>query len=194
MKKIFFLLSLMTVLNSALFSSADTIYLKDGRVIQGKITEKSSYATVIQQGTSVQRFFNDQIQKIEQDQQQISTPPASSAIDPYQFVDISPQKAQLILKLMDINGTHTAMENQLNQIIARSSSQDAQKLKDLVNVNDILKQLVPVFDRYYSEEDLKDLIAFYESPLGQKVMRVTPLLMKDTLQATLDYFKNKVTP
>ena len=193
MKKTIFLLSFIGLLNSFGLGFADTIYLKDGRVIQGKIVEKSSYAVTIQQGTALQKFFNEQIQKVEEDQKQVLTP-ASTAIDPYQFVDITPEKAQLILKLMDINGTHAALENQLNQIVARSSSQDAQKVKDLVNVNDILKQLVPVYDRYYSEEDLKDLIAFYESPLGQKVMRVTPLLMKDTLQATLDYFKNKATP
>ena len=193
MKKTIFLLSFIGLINSFGLGFADTIYLKDGRVIQGKIVEKSSYAVTIQQGTALQKFFNEQIQKVEEDQKQVLTP-ASTAIDPYQFVDISPTKAQLILKLIDINGTRTAMENQLNQIVARSSSQDAQKVKDLVNVNDILKQLVPVYDRYYSEEDLKALIAFYESPLGQKVMRVTPLLMKDTLQATLEYFKNKVTP
>lgn len=193
MKKTIFLLSFIGILNSFGLGFADTIYLKDGRVIQGKIVEKSSYAVTIQQGTALQKFFNEQIQKIEEEQKQVPAPTAT-AIDPYQFVDITPEKAQWILKLIDINGTRAAMENQLNQIVARSSSQDAQKVKDLVNVNDILKQLVPVYDRYYSEEDLKDLIAFYESPLGQKVMRVTPLLMKDTLQATLEYFKNKVTP
>ncbi len=195
MKNIIFLFGFLVIFNSLGLSSAETVYLKDGRVIQGKIVDKSSYAVTIQQGTSIQKFFNDQIQKIENDQPQAPTlTTAAGAIDPYQFVDISPAKAQLILKLMDLNGTHTAMENQLNQIMARASSEDAEKLKNLVNVNDILKQLVPVFDRYYSEEDLQELIKFYESPLGQKVIRVTPLLMKDTLQATLEYFKAKAAP
>ena len=186
MKRIYLLFFLLLAQNVF----AETIYLKDGRVIQGKILEKSDYAVTVRQGNSTQKYFNEQIQKVEYDEK-----PASAAspvvIDPYQFPDISPEKAKLIVKLIELNGTRGALESQFNQILAKASSEEAQKLKDVVNIQGILTNLVPVFDRYYSEEDLKGLIGFYESALGQKIIRVTPLLMKDTLQATLDYFKQK---
>ena len=188
MKKIFLLMFLFILTPS--FVLAETLYLKDGRVIQGKILEKSDYAVTVRQGNLTQKYFNEQIQKIEYEQQ-----PASAVspvvIDPYQFPDILPEKAKLIVKLIELNGTRAALESQFNQILAKASSEEAQKLKDVVNIQGILTNLVPVFDRYYSEEDLKGLIGFYESPLGQKVLSVTPLLMKDTLQATLEYFKSK---
>lgn len=38
----------------------------------------------------------------------------------------------------------------------------------------MLDLAVPVYDRYYSHEEIKGLIAFYESPLGQKTVSVLP--------------------
>ncbi|MBI4406178.1 MAG: DUF2059 domain-containing protein [Deltaproteobacteria bacterium] len=38
---------------------------------------------------------------------------------------------------------------------------------------------VPIYDRYFSHEDIVGLIGFYESPLGKKLVKVQPMLVRD---------------
>jgi hypothetical protein len=40
----------------------------------------------------------------------------------------------------------------------------------------LLDMAVPAYDRYYTHEEIKGLIQFYETPLGQKMISVLPKL------------------
>lgn len=42
---------------------------------------------------------------------------------------------------------------------------------------------VPIYDKHYTHEEIRQLISFYESPLGQKVTNVTPLIAKEAYEA-----------
>ena len=43
----------------------------------------------------------------------------------------------------------------------------------------ILDAAVPIYDKYLSDDDIKSLIQFYESPAGRKLAAVTPALMAE---------------
>ena len=43
----------------------------------------------------------------------------------------------------------------------------------------ILDAAVPIYDKYLSDDDIKSLIQFYESPVGRKLAAVTPALMAE---------------
>jgi hypothetical protein len=40
---------------------------------------------------------------------------------------------------------------------------------------------IPVYNKYYTHDEIKQLIAFYESSLGKKLVEVTPLLTQETM-------------
>jgi hypothetical protein len=42
---------------------------------------------------------------------------------------------------------------------------------------------VPVYDKYYSDEDLRGLIQFYQTPLGQKMMTSMPKVITEASEA-----------
>jgi hypothetical protein len=44
----------------------------------------------------------------------------------------------------------------------------------------MVEGLVPVYERYLTAEDVKALIAFYESPAGRKLVAVQPLLIRES--------------
>lgn len=52
-----------------------------------------------------------------------------------------------------------------------------------VNAEDLIDLVVPVYDKYYSLQDIHDLIAFYQSPVGQKTVKVLPQLSAETISA-----------
>ena len=41
------------------------------------------------------------------------------------------------------------------------------------------QELIPIYERYLTAEDVKALIAFYESPAGRKLVAVQPLLIRE---------------
>ena len=47
----------------------------------------------------------------------------------------------------------------------------------------LLDLMVPIYDKYYSDADLKGLIQFYQTPLGQKTVTALPSLMVELTEA-----------
>ena len=47
---------------------------------------------------------------------------------------------------------------------------------DLSTVSDLL---IPVIDKYFTHDDIKELIKFYESPIGKKLNAATPLMLQE---------------
>jgi hypothetical protein len=48
------------------------------------------------------------------------------------------------------------------------------KLQSKMDARRLLELAVPVYDKYLSDQDVKDLTSFYRTPLGQKTLTVVP--------------------
>ena len=47
----------------------------------------------------------------------------------------------------------------------------------------LIDSLVPIYDRAFTTEELKELLRFYESPLGQRLIAATPDLSRESMLA-----------
>jgi hypothetical protein len=120
------------------------------------------------------------------------TAPQSSAVDP--------QKEARIRELMDVTGAKNLgqqlIEAGMEQF--RSSVQDSQpnnpRAKQFVDafvsgfqkhfdVNTLNEQIIPIYDKYLTTDDLKGLLEYYHSPLGQRMLKTLPELTRES-QAT----------
>src|SRR4030067_3394133 len=43
-----------------------------------------------------------------------------------------------------------------------------------VNPNDLTELVVPIYDRHFTHDDIKGLLKFYQTPLGQKLIAKPP--------------------
>ncbi|MEW6209522.1 MAG: DUF2059 domain-containing protein [Acidobacteriota bacterium] len=50
----------------------------------------------------------------------------------------------------------------------------------------------PLYDKYFTEEELKDLVAFYETPTGQKSIKVMPALFQESFQKAQEWIGPKI--
>lgn len=41
----------------------------------------------------------------------------------------------------------------------------------------------PIYSNYYTDSEIDDLIKFYNTPVGKKMMEVTPLILKESSEA-----------
>ena len=122
-----------------------------------------------------------------------SAPTAASA-------NIDPAKEADIRRLMDLAGAK-ALGSQMMEGMGKNikpmmtnalpPGEYREKLIDLffvkfqtkADMQKLLDLIVPIYDKYFSDEEIKSLIQFYQTPLGQKTLRVLPQLMAESQEA-----------
>jgi hypothetical protein len=123
---------------------------------------------------------------------QNTTPAAKPSIDP--------QKEARIRELMDLTGAkdlgQQLIEAGMEQF--RSSVLDSQpdnpRAKQFVDAfaarfqkrfdsKSLNEQVIPIYDKYLSTEDLKGLLEYYRSPLGQRMLKALPDVARESQAA-----------
>ncbi len=51
---------------------------------------------------------------------------------------------------------------------------------------------VELYDKYFTEDELKDMIAFYRTPTGKKTIQIMPQLVNDAMQKTTEIVTPKI--
>ncbi len=172
-------------------AGAETIYLKDGRVVKGEIFNEGPYYTTVREGGVPRRYYKEQILRIEKDHEEYDYDVSKVNVDPSQFADISEEKVKLIITLMEVTGTRQSMQTNIDHIIAQAPEEKRLELEKIFDINDIVGQLVPIYDRHYTENELKEIIGFYRTSAGKKMIEATPEIMKEAMKTSVEYLQQK---
>jgi len=176
---------LFLVIMLARVSYAETVYFKDGTKIKGRLMEKSDYYIVIEQNNRPRKYYLDLINNIEEDIVDVSV---SQNIDTDKFLYTAETKVEWILKLMDVNGTRDSLKNSIATILEKAPEERKKEMEQIFNLDGLIEKLIPIFDEHYTENEIKEIVLFYESPTGQKMIKISPELMKQVSEATIRYF------
>jgi hypothetical protein len=102
--------------------------------------------------------------------------------------DIAEEKRQEIQTLLKLTGMEKMVGQMMTQVIASSKANMPQvpeafwsKLGERINSKELIDQIMPVYDKYYSIEDLKAINAFYASPAGQRILATLPQVMQESM-------------
>jgi len=57
------------------------------------------------------------------------------------------------------------------------------------SMNDLVEMLAPVYVKYLSQDELEELIAFYNSSIGRKLAESTPLIIQESMQIGQEWGK-----
>jgi hypothetical protein len=118
--------------------------------------------------------------------------PANSFLDPAKAADIR--------SLMELVGAHDLVQDGANTAIEQSREKllatvpDNEKGQAFVNafaasyqkkfdVDQVTDQLVAIYDKHFTDDEIKGLLQFYGSPLGQKVASEMPKIGRETQAA-----------
>ncbi|MDR2314070.1 MAG: DUF2059 domain-containing protein [Spirochaetaceae bacterium] len=100
----------------------------------------------------------------------------------------SQTKEEEIMRLLELTGAKNLAKQTLEMFIPKmkvlvpSVSQEFWDLfMEKMDLDVFIKSYIPLYDRYYTLEEIKALIAFYESPVGKKVVEVAPLITAESL-------------
>jgi len=117
----------------------------------------------------------------------------------YLFADnLSEAKRADIMKLMEMTGAlalgkqmSDAIVTQMTQAIKASRPDLAPELFDILReeVNSVIEEnlpkftaiIIPVYHKNFTHPDIKGMLQFYQTPLGQKIIQVMPLLLQESM-------------
>ena len=210
MKKIAFIVIAFFLFVS--IALAETVILKGGGRVDGQIVEKTDKLLKINVRGVTLSYDASDIESIEGGAASKTPQNPSAVISPVQRTPLlpsiqestasSPQssgdelngmtKDRLIIALIEASGARDKLNEVLSQAMAQTSPEQSEKLRQLFNIDEMINQVAPIYDKYFTEDELKDLTRFYKSSLGRKLFMVTPLIIEESTQASLAYFQNKI--
>jgi hypothetical protein len=123
-------------------------------------------------------------------------------IEEMNMVDLAKQSTQIMMTQMGavmadqmrgLAAEHEDAQNneELMQIFTDSYHRMMDRLQEEymkeVQFEDLIDEIyVPIYDKYFTEDEIRDLLDFYKSPTGKKMLEKSPDLMRESMQkATL---------
>jgi uncharacterized protein len=77
--------------------------------------------------------------------------------------------------------TNPGLSKDLNEVSAQLRREFEAKKAELVY------EVAIIYAKHFSEQELKDLVAFYKTPLGQKMLKEEPIAVDESLKRAQDW-------
>ena len=91
--------------------------------------------------------------------------------------------------MLRLTGMEKLMAQMKTQMITGLKTQMPQqaelfwtKFERKMDTRELLEKLIPLYDKYYTLDDLKAINAFYQSPPGQKILSTLPQIMQESMK------------
>ena len=141
---------------------------------------------------AIQGASNAPVQAAGQDASAASKPATAKSIDPQKDADIRSLLELIGARDMIQDAANNSTEQYRQKLISLAPNDD--KAQESINsylavfqkkfdVDALADQLVVIYDKHYTDEEIKGLLQFYGSPLGQKVAAEMPRISKEIQQA-----------
>lgn len=111
---------------------------------------------------------------------------------------VAAKKRESIRTLLELTGMAKVADQMIGQMFDSFSKNVPSvppevwdRMKKKMKADDLIELLTPVYDKYYTQEDLDGMIAFYRTPLGQKVVRTLPDVSREGFEIGQAWGKQK---
>ena len=118
--------------------------------------------------------------------------PENSSIDPAKEADIRSLMELVGARDLVQDGANTAIEQSREKLLSTVPNNDkgqafanafAASYQKKLDVDQVTEQLVAIYDKHFTDDEIKGLLQFYGSPLGQKVAVEMPKIGRETQAA-----------
>lgn len=99
-------------------------------------------------------------------------------------------KPESIKELLELTGSATVgiqvMSNLFDEFEKQFTDVPAEYWKNFrskMNAGDLVNLIIPIYEKYYTEEDVQGLIKFYNTPVGKKVIATLPQVTAESMEA-----------
>ena len=101
---------------------------------------------------------------------------------------VNAETKAVVTELLEVAGARRTMETVMSTMLDNLKKQSPQlpddyfeEIRKGFSYDSLLPALIPVYARHWSLEDLKGMVAFYKTPLGQRMVQETPKVMQESM-------------
>lgn len=105
----------------------------------------------------------------------------------FSVLGFSQSKSENVKEIINLSGLSfmsTDMKSQfLNQFkksYPKVKDSFWKKMEAEINTHSLIEQTATLFEKFYTEDEIKELLLFYKSPLGKKMISNMPLIVKES--------------
>jgi hypothetical protein len=103
--------------------------------------------------------------------------------------EVSKEKRKEIDRMLRLTGMEKLVGQMKTQMISAFKVQMPEvplefwnKFEQRMDMSELVEKIIPLYDKYYTLEDLKAVNTFYETPAGQKILTTLPQIMQESMQ------------
>ena len=101
-----------------------------------------------------------------------------------------------LMEVTDVSSLGMQIMNRLILTMKQGRSEAHEKFWDdfraEFDINELVGMIIPIYEKHLTHEEIKQLIAFYESPIGKKLIKVQPQIMMESMAAGEEWGKKLV--
>ena len=108
------------------------------------------------------------------------------------YGQVDKEYSKTLTKMFEVSGAEQSYQAAIKQMFVMFKQQystveasiwsELEKEFSEATINDLTEMLVPVYLKYMTKEDLEEMIKFYQTPVGSKFAKSTPLIMQESMQ------------
>ena len=83
----------------------------------------------------------------------------------------------------DIEAQIAAMRHARPDVPGQFWDEFTTEFKRQASPDELMKVILPIYDKHFTHQEIRQLIAFYESPLGRKISTTLPEIQRESLEA-----------
>lgn len=98
-------------------------------------------------------------------------------------------KEQDIRKLLEVSGriqleqqVMTTMMKQFRQGFPKVSQDFWSRFEAQADLKELNDRIIPVYDKHFTQEEIRQLIAFYSTPIGRKMVHEQPAVAQESME------------
>lgn len=108
----------------------------------------------------------------------------------FNFVQSQENYKSLVVDFMSAQGqfeTFNATIDQMASMMALTLDDSEKELLNKEVMGSLVDLLVPIYKNHFTEQDLKEAIELYKTPIGKKISEKTPIIAQETMQASMQW-------
>ena len=108
----------------------------------------------------------------------------------FNFVQSQENYKSLVVDFMSAQGqfeTFNATIDQMASMMALTLDDSEKELLNKEVMGSLVDLLVPIYKNHFTEQDLKEAIELYKTPIGKKISEKTPIIAQETMKASMQW-------
>ena len=108
-----------------------------------------------------------------------------SSIDSMIRSDLSEIVSTVLKKAPDLGSNLPEAEDKLMAIVTKMATKYRDRVLKEIDVNQLVEQVAfPIYDKYFTEAEMREIVEFYKSATGKKALGLTSQIFGDSISRT----------